>query len=121
MPPGVCTICRKAPAERGSKFGQAEGQAAISQASVLWTVKAIDARRAVARRKLCESRRGRRIVLASVAGREFILARFGCLQQGEAKFALGNGSLLSHQCQRRNLAVGRIDNHSGALKETRVT
>src|SRR5262249_14525154 len=44
----------EAPAERGSKFGQAEGQAAISQPSVLWTVIAIDARGAVARWKLCE-------------------------------------------------------------------
>ena len=75
---------------------------------------AIDARGVVARRKFRESRRGRRIVLAAAAGRLLVLARFGRLQQGETKFPFGGGNLLSLRRQRRNPAIGRIDNQRRA-------
>ena len=81
-------------AGRGAELGQPEGQAAVRQRAVLRTVMAVHARRVVARRKLGESRRGRRIVLAAGAGRLLVLAGLGRLQQCETKFAIGGGGLL---------------------------
>src|SRR6266446_1293774 len=65
-----------------AKLGQPAGQAALRQRSVLRTVLAIHARGVVPGRKFRESRRGRRIVLASVTRRLLVLARLGRLQQG---------------------------------------
>ena len=75
---------------------------------------AIDAHGVVARWKLCAPRRRHRIILASVARREIGLARFGRLQQGDTKFPLRGGNLLSLWSQLRNPAVGRVDNQRRA-------
>ena len=68
----------------------------------------------VAGRKFRESRRGRRIVFAAVARHRLVLAGLGRLQQGETKFPLGGGDLLSLRRQRRNPAIGRIDDQRRA-------
>ena len=114
MPPGVCTIRRKLPPNAAAKLGQPAGQAAVRQRAVLRTIMAIDARGVVARRKFRASRRGRRIVFAAAARRLLVLARLGRLQQGETKFPIGGGNLLSLRRQRRNPAIGRIDNQRRA-------
>src|SRR5437763_14410855 len=53
----------------GSKLGQPGGQAAIRQRAVLRAIMAIHAPGVVAGGRLCSSRRGRRVVLASITGR----------------------------------------------------
>src|SRR6266446_1535620 len=68
-----------ASAEQASKIGQPAVQAAVCQPVVLRTIAAIETHkvtRVVARRRFCESRRGRRIVLASGTHRRLDLARF---------------------------------------------
>src|ERR1700686_1806058 len=67
-----------APAEQTSKVGQPPVEAAVCQPVVLRTITAIETpkvTREVARRMLCESRRGRRIVLASGTHRRLDHAR----------------------------------------------
>ena len=68
----------------------------------------------VARRRFRKSRRGRRIVFAAAARRLLVLAGLGRLQQGETKFPLGGGDLLRLRRQRRNPAIGRIDDQRRA-------
>src|SRR5262249_24299523 len=78
----------EASAERGSKFGQPLGQAAVRQRAILRAVVAIDApevAREVARGDFRAPRRGYRIVFSAPALRQLDLAGFGRLQQGETK------------------------------------
>src|ERR1700730_11575953 len=96
------------PAERiwQPKLGQPTRQATVRERAVLRPIVAIVAlgpagHRVVARRKLRASRRGRRIIFSAGAGPQFVLAGGGCLQQGEAKFPIGGGRLLSHSRPRR--------------------
>ena len=107
MPPGVCTIRRKLPC--AAELGQPAGQAAVRQRAVLRTIVAIHACSVVAGSRLRASRRGHRIVFAAAAGRRLVPAGLGRLHQGEAKFPLGGGRLLGLRRQRRNPAIGRID------------
>src|SRR6266853_74578 len=74
---------------------QPGGQAADRRRAVLRTIMAIDRYRVVAGRALRESRRGRRIVFAAGTAPVLDPASLGRLQQGEAKFPLGGGNLLS--------------------------
>ena len=102
----------EAPAERGAKFGQPEGQAAVRQCAVLRTIVAIDAPevgREIARRTFGAARRRCRIVFPAAALDQLALARFCRLQQGETKFPIGDERLLSLCGQRRNPAIRRID------------
>src|SRR6266702_7425736 len=84
-----------------AKLGQPPGQAALRQRGVLRTIVAIHARGVVARREFRESRRLRRIVLASVTRRLLVFARQGRLQQGNTQFPFRGGHLLSLCRQRR--------------------
>src|SRR5277367_6041427 len=109
--------CLHDPAEAavvGSKFGQPAGQAALRQRTVLRTIVAVHARGGVARWKFGKSRRARWIVFSSATGRLLVLAGLGRLQQGETKLPLRGGNLLSLWRQRRNSAIGRIDNQGRA-------
>jgi hypothetical protein len=63
------------------------------------TINASEVDRVVARWGFGEPGRGRRIVLASRAGRQLVLACLGRLQQSMAKFPIGGGRLLSLQSQ----------------------
>src|ERR1700730_16681511 len=103
-----------------AKLGQSAGQAAVRQVAVLRTIMAIDRHRVVAGSPFPEFRRRRRIVLPTAAGRRLVLAGIGRQQQGETKFPLGGGHLLSLRRQRRNPAVGWIDDQrrarAGALE-----
>src|SRR5258707_8230800 len=83
-------------------------QAAHRQRGVLRTVIAIDGRGVVARRRLRETPRGSRIVLSPATWRLFIFAGFGGLQQGNAKFAFGGGTLLSLLRRRRESGHRRV-------------
>src|SRR5436190_12581291 len=98
----------------GSEFGQPAGQAALRQRTVLRTVVAIHARGGVAGLKFGKTRRARRVVFPSAAGRLLVLAGLGRLQQGETKLPLGGGKLLSLWRQRRNPAIERIDDQRRA-------
>ena len=101
-------------AGRASEFGESAGQAAIRQRAVLRTIMAIHARGVVARRKFGKSRRGRRVIFPAAAGHRLVLACLGRLQQSETKLPIGGGHLLCLRRQRRNPAIGRIDDHRGA-------
>src|SRR6266478_8462691 len=68
----------EAAAEEAAELGQPAMQAAVCQPIVLWTIAAIETHKVagvVARGRLGESRRGRRIVLASGTRRLLVLAR----------------------------------------------
>ncbi len=113
MPPRCLHDSAIAPAEQATKLGQPVMQAAVCQPIVLRAIAAIETRKVtcvVARRRLRESRRGHRIVLASGTYRLLVLAGVCRLQQGEAIFPIGSSSLLGRRCERRNPAIGRIDN-----------
>ena len=102
----------EAVAVRGPKLGQPAGQAALRQHAVLGTIVAIDVAqgsREVAWRRFRASRRRGRIVLSPGTGWIFDLASLGRLQQGEAKFSVNYVGLLSLRRQRRNPAIGRIN------------
>ena len=107
-------------AGRASELGQPAGQAALPQRAVLRTIVAIHARGVVTRRRFGTSRRARRIVFPSAAGGLLVLAGLGRLQHRETKLPLGAGPLLGLRRQRRNPAVGRIDDQrrarAGALE-----
>src|SRR6516165_3941538 len=75
---------------------------------------AIDTPRVVARRNVCESRRGRRIVLASAAFRRLAPAGFGRLQERQMKLPFRGSNFLSLRLQWRNPAIVRIDDEGGA-------
>src|SRR5205085_2954733 len=70
----------------------------------------------VARRNLVASRDGRRrIVLAAGTSGQLEFAGLRRLHQGKTKVSVGAGNLLSLRRQRRDAAVGWIDNHRRAL------
>src|ERR1700730_16796639 len=71
----------------------------------------IHARSIIAWGRLCEPRRGRRIVFAAGTGPVSGLASLGRSYQVEAECPLGGRQLLSLWRQLRNPAIGRIDNH----------
>ena len=85
-----------------------------AERAVLRTVVAVHPRRVVARRLLGKSRRARRIVGPAVAGRLLVLAGLGRLQQGEPKRPVGGDDLLGLRGERRQPAVGRIDDQRRA-------
>src|SRR5258708_2881634 len=93
---------------------QPRGQAADRRRAVLRTIMAIDRYRVVAGGALRKSRRGRRIVFAAGTAAVLDPAGLGRSQQGEAKFPIGDGDLLSLRRQLRNPAIGRIHNPGGA-------
>src|SRR5277367_5011223 len=97
-----------------SKLGEPARQASLRQRTVLWTIVAIHARGVVTRRKFGKSRRARRIVFASATGGLLVLAGLGRLQQGETKLPFGGGQFPSLRRQRRNPAIGRIDDQRRA-------
>src|ERR1700722_18298215 len=103
-----------------AKLGQSAGQAALPQRTVLRTVVAIHAPGGVARSDFRASRRWRRIVFTAGAPRQHFLAGIGRLQKGETKIPIGASGLLRLGRQRRNPAIGRIDNsrrtRPGALR-----
>src|SRR6266478_8114684 len=110
----------EAAAEEAAELGQPAVQAAVCQAIILRTIAAIETHKVagvVARRRLRESRRGRRIVLASGTRRLLVLARVCGLQQSEAKFPVGRSRLLRLRRLRRNPAIGRIDNERRACTD----
>ena len=71
-------------------------------------------RRVVARRKIGEARRARPFVCPADAGRLLVLARLGRLQQGKTEFPIGGNDFLSLRCERRNPAIGWIDDQRSA-------
>ncbi len=103
-----------APEADAAKIGQPAGQAAIRQRAVLGIVMAIHARGVVAGGTFRAARRGLRIVLAPGAARQFDLAGFRRLHERETKVLIDGGDLLGFRRQRRNPAIGRIDDHRGA-------
>src|SRR5262249_54377405 len=76
----------EAPAECSSELGQPARQAALRQTAVLRTVIAVHAHSVVARRKVCASRRGGRIIRPTAAAYRLVFARLGRLQQGDTEF-----------------------------------
>src|SRR6202162_3075980 len=102
MPPGVCTIRRKLPLLVPNSGSPPVRQRSASELSS------------------GPSRRARWTVFPSATGRLLVLAGLGRLQQGETKLPLRGGNLLSLWRQRRNPAIGRIDNQrrarAGALE-----
>src|SRR5262249_13106105 len=111
------------PAETASgaaELRQSAGQAPHRQRTVLRTIVAIQTPGVVARRSLGPSRRGGWFVLSPRAARQLFLARIGRLQQRETIFPFGGRRLLSVRRERRNAAIGRIDDlgcpRPGALR-----
>src|SRR5262249_22542149 len=74
------------------------------------TVIAVHAQGVVAGRKVCASRRRRRIILPAATARRLALACLGRLQQGETEFPVGGNDLLRLRRQSRNPAIGRVYN-----------
>src|SRR6266849_1816249 len=97
-------------ADPACKLRQPAGQAAVRWRTVLRPIMAIHACEVVTGRKFRKTRRGRRIILATVTRRLLIFTRLGRLQQGNAKFPFHSGNLLSRRRQRRKPAIWRIDN-----------